>query len=66
MAPRKADAEELPKHVANAMKGADVILTPTTYSVTHTKARQGASAAGARILILSGMTEETLIGHPAL
>lgn len=60
MAPRTHHAEELPKPIANAMKVADVILAPTTFSVTHTKARNEASEAGARILILSGMTEKTL------
>ena len=40
---------EPPKHVSNEMLHYDVILIPTTKSLSHTKARKNASNKGARI-----------------
>jgi leucyl aminopeptidase (aminopeptidase T) len=40
---------------------ADVVLCPTTTSLTHTDARRAASAAGARVATLPGVTEEIMI-----
>jgi leucyl aminopeptidase (aminopeptidase T) len=40
------------------MAAADVVLCPTTHSLTHTKARIDASAAGARIATMPGITRE--------
>ncbi|MEM1524837.1 MAG: aminopeptidase [Nitrososphaerales archaeon] len=61
MSPREMHGNEPPKVVAQAMLGANVILAPTTYSITHTKARVKASENGARVLILRGVTEEMMI-----
>jgi leucyl aminopeptidase (aminopeptidase T) len=49
MKPRSRSGEEPPLAIAQAMKSASVVIAPTTYSITHTKARKEACAAGARI-----------------
>jgi len=61
MSPREIHGNEPPKTVAAAMKVADVIFTPTTYSMTHTDAMVDAIGAGARVLILRGITEEMMV-----
>jgi leucyl aminopeptidase (aminopeptidase T) len=60
MAPRARHAEEPPKPVASAMKAADIM--PTSWSLTHTKARHEANAAGARIVSLPKVEEKTFYG----
>ncbi len=55
------NGEEPPKFVARAMKLADVILCPTTKSLTHTDARRNASALGKRIATFPGITKEVMI-----
>jgi leucyl aminopeptidase (aminopeptidase T) len=49
MTPRDNHGEEPPNVVARAMLGADVILIPTTKSLSHTAARLAATNAGKRI-----------------
>ncbi|SDK08377.1 Leucyl aminopeptidase (aminopeptidase T) [Halovenus aranensis] len=49
--------EEPPEAVAAAMTGADVVLAPTTKSLSHTTARQEATDAGARAATLPGITD---------
>ncbi len=49
---------EPPAPVAAALAEADVFLAPTTKSITHTRARSDATAAGARGSTLPGITEE--------
>lgn len=49
---------EPPAPVANALQAVDVFLAPTTKSITHTRARQGATELGARGATLPGITEE--------
>ena len=49
---------EPPDPVAAAMRGADVVLAPTTKSLSHTRARTEANDAGARVATLPGITEE--------
>ncbi len=49
---------EPPKYVAEAMKGADVVIAITTYSLSHTRAREEACKAGARIASMPGFTPE--------
>ncbi len=49
---------EPPEPVAAAMAGADVVLAPTTKSLSHTRARGNATEAGARIATLPGITED--------
>lgn len=52
--------EEPPALVAEAMKRAQVVLTPTSLSVFHTEAVRNACAAGARVLAISECREDTL------
>jgi leucyl aminopeptidase (aminopeptidase T) len=46
-----------PEPVADAMAGADVVLAPTTKSLSHTTARKEANEAGARVATLPGITD---------
>jgi leucyl aminopeptidase (aminopeptidase T) len=55
--PGNLHGEEPPEPVAAAMAGADVVLAPTTKSLTHTEARTDANAAGARVATLPGITD---------
>ncbi len=58
--PRKIHSEEPPRAVAELMKSVDVVLAPTTKSLTHTDARREACSRGARIATLPGITEEIM------
>lgn len=49
---------EPPEPVAAAMANADVVLAPTSKSLSHTRARGAATDAGARAATLPGITEE--------
>ena len=49
---------EPPAPVSAAMRDADVVLAPTTKSLSHTLARSEANEAGARVATLPGITEE--------
>ena len=57
---RAADGEEPPEPVGTAMAASDVILIVTSRSLTHTHARRAANRAGARVVSMPGVTEETL------
>ncbi|MEK6755681.1 MAG: aminopeptidase [Bacteroidota bacterium] len=59
--PRKTNGEEPPKEVAELMKMVDVVLCPTSKSLTHTDSRRAASEVGVRIATLPGVTEEIMI-----
>lgn len=59
--PGDQHGEEPPSPVANAMAGADVVLAPTTKSLTHTRARSDANAAGARVATLPGVTDAVFL-----
>jgi 2,5-dihydroxypyridine 5,6-dioxygenase len=61
MVPRKGHSEEPPACLAEAMKKADVILTPVSTSITHTKAMKEAAAAGSRAIVMTAFTEDLLI-----
>ena len=61
MPPRKSNGEEPPAEVADLMARADVVLCPTSKSLTHTDARRAASAAGARVATLPGVTEVMMV-----
>lgn len=56
--PTGENGREPPKVVAYAMKNFDVVLAPTKYSLTHTKARKNACKAGARVVTLPGITKD--------
>jgi aminopeptidase len=60
MEPTERDGQEPPPEVAEAMASADVVIIPTSRSLSHTEARRRASANGARIATLPGVTEEML------
>ncbi len=59
--PRKMHAEEPPRPVKEAMKSANAVLAPTTYSITHTNAREEANKSGARIATMPMITEDIMI-----
>ena len=52
----KSHGSEPPKKLADEMLNYDVILLPTTKSLSHTKARESASKNGARIASMPGIT----------
>jgi leucyl aminopeptidase (aminopeptidase T) len=58
MLPREANGEEPPGHVASAVAAADVVVVPTTHSLTHTRARLQAIERGARVATMPGITED--------
>jgi leucyl aminopeptidase (aminopeptidase T) len=58
--PRKTNGEEPPPPVEEFMRKFDVILIPTSRSMTHTKARRDACENGARIATLPGILEDTM------
>ncbi|QIA27632.1 aminopeptidase [Thermaerobacter sp. PB12/4term] len=60
MSERTADGQEPPAAVAAAMAAADVVIAPTTRSLTHTAARRRATDAGARVATMPGITEDML------
>jgi aminopeptidase len=59
--PRTTNGEEPPAEVAELMMQFDVVLCPTSKSLTHTDARRHASAKGVRVATLPGVTEEVMI-----
>ena len=61
MKPRKRGGEEPPAAVAAAMKNADVVIVPVSYSITHTHAVKNAAAAGARIIVMTDFTPEVMM-----
>jgi aminopeptidase len=61
MLPRKTNGEEPPREIAELMKMVDVVLCPTSKSLTHTDSRRAATEKGARIATLPGVTEEIMI-----
>lgn len=52
------DGEEPPAAIAQAMTEASVIIAPTTFSISHTRARIEATGRGARIATMPGITPE--------
>ncbi len=61
MKSREINGEEPPQYVAELMKKFDVVLCPTTKSLTHTDARRNASAQGVRIATFPGITKDVMI-----
>lgn len=58
MKPRKVSGEEPPEVVAESMKNFNVIVCPTSTSITHTNAKINAVKAGARLASMPGITED--------
>jgi aminopeptidase len=61
MPPRSRHGEEPPKAIAEAMKMVDVVIAPTTMSITHTKARKDANEVGVRTATMPDITEQMMI-----
>ena len=59
--PREIHGAELPQPVSSIMQNVDVIIAPTSKSISHTRARMEASLSGARIATLPGVTEAILL-----
>ncbi len=57
----RRDGEEPPELVGEMMKRVDVVIAPTLKSITHTRARREASAAGARVATMPGITPEIMV-----
>lgn len=60
MIERKAYGSEPPRLVAEAMKSADVVIAPTSKSLSHTKARLAATKSGVRIASMPTITERIM------
>ncbi len=58
--PRGSHGEEPPLPLAKFMKEVDVLIIPTSMSLSHTDARRQASQAGVRCVTLPGIREETI------
>ncbi len=56
----KAHGEEPPEETAKEMLNYDVLICPTTMSLTHTNARVNACKNGARAVTLPGITEKVM------
>jgi leucyl aminopeptidase (aminopeptidase T) len=61
MLPRTTNGEEPPPEVAWLMTQVDLVLCPTSKSLTHTDSRRAASAKGVRVATLPGVTEEIMV-----
>jgi leucyl aminopeptidase (aminopeptidase T) len=59
--PRSTNGEEPPDAVAKLMKDFDVLIIPTSKSMSHTRARREACEAGGRCVTLPGILEDTMI-----
>ncbi|MFB6189253.1 MAG: aminopeptidase, partial [Halapricum sp.] len=59
--PGDQHGEEPPATVAAAMREPDVLLAPTTKSLSHTRARSEATAAGVRAATLPEITEDVFV-----
>ena len=58
---RRFHGEEPPPEIASLMKEFDVILAPTSRSLSHTKARREASRLGVRIATLPDIWKQTFL-----
>ncbi|MBD3204624.1 aminopeptidase [Candidatus Woesearchaeota archaeon] len=56
MKTRNENGEEPPVIIANAMINSDIVMMPTSKSLSHTSARRSASSSGARIASMPGIT----------
>jgi len=61
MPPAEVNGQEPPPAIAVMMAAYDVIVCPTTRSVTHTDAKRNACKAGARVATMPGITEDMMI-----
>lgn len=61
MLPRKNSGEEPPAPIAQLMAESNVVICPTTKSLSHTQARRIASSRGARIASLPTITKQMVV-----
>jgi aminopeptidase len=59
--PRKQNGNEPPAHVGELLGKFDVVVMPTSKSLSHTQARREACEKGARIATLPGITPEVFL-----
>ena len=59
--PLSRNGEEPPDPVTKAMAASDVVIAPTSKSISHTASRRNACAAGARVATMPGITKDTMI-----
>ncbi|MCZ7361835.1 MAG: aminopeptidase [Candidatus Methanoperedens sp.] len=52
---------EPPRAIAEAMKNVDVVIAPTSKSLSHTEARMKCGCGGARMTTMPGITEEMMV-----
>ncbi len=57
---RGQDGQEPPPPVADAMLRADVVFSPVSISITHTRATRAALEAGARAILMTAYTDATI------
>jgi leucyl aminopeptidase (aminopeptidase T) len=57
---RATDGTDPPPPIAAAMAASDVVIAPTSRSLSHTPARKRASDAGARVATMPGVTADML------
>lgn len=62
--PMKRNGEEPSLRVQDLMIASDVVVIPTSKSLTHTQAKKNACAAGARIATMPGITEDMYFNGP--
>lgn len=65
MQPRQWDCQEPPVMISHAMMAADVIIIPVSVSIAWTKAVTSARDNGARVMLMTGYTDDIFI-RPAL
>lgn len=61
MKARELNGQEPPQQIADLMKTFDVVVCPTTKSLTHTNARREAVKLGVRIATMPGITKSTMV-----
>lgn len=61
MPPAQVNGQEPPAAIAGLMTKYDVVVCPTSKSITHTNARRNACKKGARVATMPGITEEMMI-----
>lgn len=60
MLPRAHSGKEPPGAIAVAMRNVDVVIAPTSKSLSHTQARTKCGCGGARMATMPGITEEMM------
>lgn len=60
MLSRAANGEEPPLQVSEMMKNVDVVVCPTTKSLSHTNAVRNATRLGIRVATMTGVTVDTM------